>query len=58
MPLRLKEGFTYSSHDAVATYEGLARVAGGVVALSPDGERLALILRGADGKERLHTRLL
>jgi Tol biopolymer transport system component/predicted Ser/Thr protein kinase len=32
--------------------------AGGVVALSPDGTRLALILRDADGKVRLHTRLL
>jgi Tol biopolymer transport system component/predicted Ser/Thr protein kinase len=32
--------------------------AGGVVALSPDGARLALILRDADGKVRLHTRLL
>jgi eukaryotic-like serine/threonine-protein kinase len=30
----------------------------GVVALSPDGARLALALRGADGKVRLHTRRL
>lgn len=37
----------------------LARVGGGnVLALSPDGTRLALILRDADGKIRLHTRLL
>ena len=36
----------------------LARIAGGVLALSPDGERLAIVLRGADGKVRLHTRLL
>ncbi len=31
---------------------------GSYLALSPDGARLALILRGADGKVRLHTRLL
>ncbi|MFN0168647.1 MAG: protein kinase domain-containing protein, partial [Bryobacteraceae bacterium] len=31
---------------------------GNMIALSPDGERLALTLRGADGKVRLHTRLL
>ena len=41
----------------------LARVAvtslgGNMLALSPDGARLALTLRGADGKVRLHTRLL
>jgi len=37
----------------------LARVNGGnVLALSPDGTRLALTLRGADGKIRLQTRLL
>jgi serine/threonine-protein kinase len=42
----------------IAADTPLARVAGGVLALSPDGERLALILRGADGKVRLHTRLL
>ena len=37
----------------------LARVGGGnMVALSPDGARLALTLRGADGKVRLYTRLL
>jgi hypothetical protein len=41
----------------------LARVAAGggggnMLALSPDGTRLALTLRGADGKIRLHTRLL
>ena len=37
----------------------LARASlGGVQALSPDGARLALTLRGADGKVRLHTRLL
>ena len=42
----------------------LARVAigtgtgGSMLALSPDGARLALTLRGADGKVRLHTRLL
>jgi serine/threonine-protein kinase len=29
-----------------------------MLALSPDGTRLALTLRGADGKVRLHTRLL
>jgi serine/threonine-protein kinase len=29
-----------------------------LLALSPDGSRLALVLRGADGKSRLHTRLL
>jgi Tol biopolymer transport system component len=32
--------------------------AGNMLALSPDGSRLALTLRGADGKVRLHTRLL
>ena len=31
---------------------------GGMLALSPDGSRLALTLRGADGKARLYTRLL
>ncbi len=31
---------------------------GNMLALSPDGSRLALTLRGADGKVRLHTRLL
>ena len=37
----------------------LASVSGGnMLALSPDGARLALTLRGADGKVRLHTRLL
>lgn len=37
----------------------LARAAsGGMLALSPDGSRLALTLRGADGKVRLYTRLL
>src|SRR4029077_15543750 len=35
----------------------LASIGGGVLALSPDGARLALILRGADGKGRLYTRL-
>jgi Tol biopolymer transport system component/predicted Ser/Thr protein kinase len=30
----------------------------GIMALSPDGARLALTLRGSDGKVRLHTRLL
>jgi len=29
-----------------------------MLALSPDGNRLALIIRGVDGKVRLHTRLL
>ncbi len=38
----------------------LARGSGGgnMFALSPDGARLALTLRGADGKVRLYTRLL
>ncbi|MBM3756034.1 MAG: hypothetical protein FJW38_18870, partial [Acidobacteria bacterium] len=31
---------------------------GNTLALSPDGSRLALTLRGADGKVRIHTRLL
>ncbi len=31
---------------------------GGMLALSPDGARLALTLRDADGRVRLHTRLL
>ena len=31
---------------------------GNVLALSPDGARMALSLRGADGKARLYTRLL
>jgi serine/threonine-protein kinase len=31
---------------------------GGMLALSPDGARLAVTLRGADGKVRLYTRLL
>ena len=43
----------------IATDTPLARIgAGGALALSPDGARLALTLRGADGKVRLHTRLL
>ena len=33
-------------------------MSGNMMALSPDGTRLALTLRGADGKARLHTRLL
>ncbi|HUQ92469.1 MAG TPA: protein kinase [Bryobacteraceae bacterium] len=32
--------------------------AGGLMALSPNGTRLVVTLRGADGKLRLHTRLL
>jgi len=35
-----------------------ANVNANMLALSPDGTRLALTLRGADGKVRLHTRLL
>lgn len=31
---------------------------GGMLAISPDGSRLAFTLRGPDGKIRLHTRLL
>jgi Tol biopolymer transport system component/predicted Ser/Thr protein kinase len=42
----------------IAADTPLARISGNVLALSPDGTRLALILRGADGKVRLHTRLL
>jgi serine/threonine-protein kinase len=33
-------------------------VGGNLLAISPDGARLAFALRGADGKTRLHTRLL
>ncbi len=33
-------------------------IGGNMLALSPDGTRLALSLRGTDGKVRLHTRLL
>ncbi len=43
----------------IAAETPLARTAGGnMLALSPDGARLALTLRAADGKVRLHTRLL
>src|SRR5262249_44709565 len=42
----------------IAADTPLARVGGSVLALSPDGTRLALTLRDADGKVRLHTRLL
>jgi serine/threonine-protein kinase len=42
----------------IAADTPLARIAGGVLALSPDGARLALTSRSADGKVRLHTRLL
>ena len=43
----------------IASDTPLARVGGGnMLALSPDGSRLALTLRGADGKVRLYTRLL
>jgi len=43
----------------IAADTPLARIAaGGVLALSPDGARLALTLRGADGENRLYTRLL
>ncbi|MBI3471531.1 MAG: PD40 domain-containing protein, partial [Candidatus Solibacter usitatus] len=35
-----------------------AGIGGNMLAVSPDGARLALTLRGADGKVRLHTRLL
>jgi Tol biopolymer transport system component len=37
---------------------GVGQAGGGMLALSPDGRRLALTLRSADGKVRLHTRLL
>ncbi|MBL8292621.1 MAG: serine/threonine-protein kinase [Bryobacterales bacterium] len=37
---------------------GYAGFGGNLLALSPDGARLVLSLRGADGKTRLHTRLL
>ncbi len=33
-------------------------IGGNLIALSPDGTRLVLSLRGADGQTRLHTRLL
>jgi serine/threonine-protein kinase len=43
----------------IASGTPLARAgSGNMLALSPDGSRLALTLRGADGKVRLHTRLL
>jgi hypothetical protein len=42
----------------IAADTPLARAGGGVLALSPDGARLAVTLRGADGKVLLHTRLL
>ena len=35
-----------------------AGITGGMLAISPDGMRLAVTLRGADGKLRLYTRLL
>ena len=42
----------------LARVDAGAGVGGNMLALSPDGTRLALTLRGADGKVRLHTRLL
>ncbi len=43
----------------ITTDAPLARArGGGVLALSPNGTRLALTSRGIDGKVRLHTRLL
>ncbi len=36
----------------------IAGFGGNMLALSPDGSRLAITLRGADGQVRLHTRLL
>ena len=42
----------------IAADTPLASNRGVVLALSPDGARLALTLRGADGKELLYTRLL
>ncbi|MBI4902641.1 MAG: protein kinase [Acidobacteria bacterium] len=47
-------------HAEVAAGAPLARSVNGpnMMAISPDGTRLALTLRSADGKIRLHTRLL
>ncbi len=42
----------------LARVDVAAGVGGNMIALSPDGSRLALALRGADGKTRLYTRLL
>ena len=42
----------------LARVDVAAGVGGNMIALSPDGTRLALSLRGADGKTRLYTRLL
>ncbi len=43
----------------IAPDEPLSRTSGGnMLALSPDGARLVLTLRGADGRTRLYTRLL
>ncbi len=42
----------------IAAGTPLAPTAGSMFALSPNGARLALVLRGADGKALLHTRLL
>ena len=42
----------------IVRVEAVTGAGGNVLALSPDGTRLAVTLRGADGKVRLHTRLL
>ena len=42
----------------LARVEVFSGIGGNMLALSPDGARMALSLRGADGKARLYTRLL
>jgi serine/threonine-protein kinase len=42
----------------LARVDAGSSIGGNMFALSPDGARMAISLRGADGKTRLHTRLL
>ena len=42
----------------LARVEPIGGIGGNMLALSPDGARLALTLRGADGRVRLYSRLL
>ncbi len=55
-PLRPLMSLSLDLADETPLVSGKPR--GGMLALSPDGSRLALTLRGADGKVRLYTRLL
>ena len=47
-----------TSGTQLARVDAGGSVGGNMVDISPDGTRLVFTLRGADGRARLHTRLL